>query len=72
MKTLADYSLDELKLIYRTLHAQLPAEPELMDAALLLDLQTWLQGQARKAGVDVSHHAQWAAWLAGRPYLHEV
>jgi hypothetical protein len=72
MKTLADYPLDELKLIYRTLHAQLPTAPDLMDAGLLLDLQTWLQGQARAAGVDVSHHAQWAAWLSGRPFLREV
>lgn len=72
MKTLADYPIDELKRIYRTLHAQLPAQPELMDSALLFDLQTYLQAQARAAGVDVAHHAQWAAWLAGRPYLREV
>lgn len=72
MKTLADYSIDELKLVYVTLHSQLPAQIALMDSELLQDLQTYLQAQARRDGVDVSHHAQWAAWLAGRPFLRQV
>ena len=39
-----------------------------MDSELLQDLQTFLQSQAREAGVDVSVHAQWAAWLNdGKP-----
>lgn len=65
MKTLIDYDLAELKLIYRLLHSHLQAEIDLMDSQLLHDLQRHLQGQARTDGVDVSVHAQWATWLNG-------
>ncbi|OBS09534.1 hypothetical protein [Acidihalobacter prosperus] len=65
MNHLERYPLDELKLIYRTLHAALPENPELMDSVLLEELQGYLQTRAREAGVDVSLHAQWAAWLGG-------
>lgn len=57
------YDLDELKLIYQLLHKQLPMHPALMDSELLHDLQGFLQQAARKDGVDVSLHAQWANWL---------
>jgi hypothetical protein len=68
MKSIDTYELSELKRIYRTLHAQLQQDLELMDSALLSDLQTYLQSQASSAGVDVSVHAQWAAWLNdGKP-----
>ncbi len=68
MKPINEYELSELKLIYRTLHARLQEDFELMDSALLLDLQTHLQTRAGEAGVDVSVHAQWAAWLNdGKP-----
>ncbi len=63
MKSLDEYALGELKLIYRLLHNQLPEQLALMDSQLLHDLQAYLQQQARAAGVDVSHHAEWAAWL---------
>ena len=63
MKSLQDYPLAELKHIYRLLHAQLADNMELMDAQLMEDLQSLLQQRARAEGVDVSHHAQWAAWL---------
>ncbi|MGW8228365.1 MAG: hypothetical protein ACWGOW_05655 [Gammaproteobacteria bacterium] len=63
MKPLDEYALAELKLIYRLLHGQLPEQPALMDSQLLHDLQTYLQQQAREAGVDVSLHGEWAAWL---------
>lgn len=66
-RTLQDYPLDELKLLYRILHAQIPAQPQIMDLELLQDLQTHLQNQARAAGIDVSLHAQWAAWLGSPP-----
>lgn len=72
MKPLNEYDLDELKLIYRLLHSQLQAEIELMDSALLHDLQGHLQTQARADGVDVSVHAQWATWLNGGVHLHAV
>jgi hypothetical protein len=57
------YRLVELKLVYRLLHSQLPEHPALMDSQLLHDLQGYLQQRARKDGVDVSLHAEWAAWL---------
>ena len=63
MPALPQYELQELKLIYRLLQAQLPQHPQLIDSELLQDLQTYLQQQARHDGVDVSHHAQWARWL---------
>lgn len=59
------YALDELKLVYRVLHAALPENPELMDSLLLEELQRELQERATAAGVDISLHAQWAAWLGG-------
>jgi len=68
MKTLEHYKLRDLKRIYRTLHGQLQQDFELMDSELLQDLQTCLQAQAKADGVDVSLHAQWAAWLNdGKP-----
>lgn len=67
MRALDDYPLADLKQLYRLLHASLAENPELMDSELLHDLQTLLQRQARADGVDVSLHAQWAAWLSGTP-----
>jgi hypothetical protein len=63
MTPLDGYPLDELKLIYRLLHSQLPEHMALMDSQMLHDLQTYLQHQASKDGVDVSLHGEWAAWL---------
>jgi len=68
MNNIDAYELSDLKRVYRTLHGQLQQDFELMDSALLQDLQTYLQAQATAAGVDVSLHAQWAAWLNdGKP-----
>jgi len=68
MKSIDAYEVGDLKRIYRTLHGQLQHDFELMDSGLLQDLQTHLQAQATAAGVDVSLHAQWAAWLNdGKP-----
>ncbi len=63
MRTLKEYPVNELKLIYQALHASLPNEPELMDSLLLEDLQRALQERASQDGVDVSTHSQWAGWL---------
>ncbi|RKZ92269.1 MAG: hypothetical protein DRQ43_09230 [Gammaproteobacteria bacterium] len=63
MKTIADYSIIELKLIYGLLHANVQSHFELMDSELLSDLQKHLQITAASEGVDVTHHAQWKAWL---------
>ena len=67
MSALAAYPLADLKLIYRTVHAQLTANTELLDSQLLADLQAYLQQQARAQGVSVTDHAQWDAWL-GNPH----
>jgi len=68
MKSLDQYPPSDLKLIYRTLHAQLQQDFELMDSELLHDLQRWLQARATAEGVDVSVHAEWATWLNdGKP-----
>ena len=68
MKSLDSYELTDLKRIYRTLHMQLQEDFELMDSDLLHDIQTLLQAKAGEQGVDVSIHAEWAAWLNdGKP-----
>lgn len=64
MKNLNEYSLTELKLIYSLLHSQVIEQPALMDSDLLHDLQSFLQSQASLDNVDVSTHAEWAAWLS--------
>ena len=63
MKTITEYSVKELKLIYNLLHASVQSHFELMDSELLSDLQTYLQATATEEGIDVTHHAQWKAWL---------
>lgn len=64
MKNLSEYALSELKLIYSILHTQVLEQPRLMDSDLLHDLQSFLQSQATQENVDVSAHAEWAAWLS--------
>ncbi len=69
MKTIADYSITELKLIYNLLHANVSSHFELMDSELLSDLQKHLQNAASREGIDVTHHAHWQAWLDNQnPY----
>jgi len=63
MKNLVDYDLEDLKLVYRTLHAQLAGNTELIDSQLLHDLQTLLQREAKKQGVSIADHGQWDTWL---------
>ena len=72
MKMLDQYAVNDLKLVYLVLHAKLPGNPVLMDSDLLQDLQTHLQVIAKAAGVDVSHHAQWATWLNNGVVLKSV
>jgi len=54
---------DDAKLVYRVLHAHLRDHLELMDNELFAALQQALQARARQAGVDVTDHAAWDAWL---------
>ena len=63
MKSLTEYPISELKLIYSLLHSQVLEQPALMDSKLLHDLQSFLQSQATQDNIDVSTHAEWAAWL---------
>jgi hypothetical protein len=72
MTSLVQYDLQELKLIYRLLHAQLPQHPQLIDSQLLQELQTYLQQRAHQDGVDISHHAQWARWLEAETLLKGI
>ncbi len=57
------YSLNELKLIYRILHKNLSTNIELMDSDFLSDLQSLLQKKAVADGIDVGDHGAWDAWL---------
>lgn len=63
MKTLADYSDAELKLIYNLLSVQVPVYPELIESYLLRDLQQHLLAQAQAEGIETSSHAAWTEWL---------
>jgi len=63
MKSLTDYPIEELKLIYNILHNQFPTHTELMNSELLQDLQHYLLTKAEASGVEVSQHSGWANWL---------
>lgn len=62
-RALKDYPVTELKLAYRLLHDALLEHPDLLDSALLGDLQDTLQHHARAAGVDATLHGDWDDWL---------
>jgi hypothetical protein len=67
MSSLTAFATDDLKLVYRTLHANLLENEELMDSAFFSELQLWLQTIARVEGIDISDHAAWDAWLGKAP-----
>ncbi|MEE2829842.1 MAG: hypothetical protein VX498_11695 [Myxococcota bacterium] len=71
MSNLASFDASDLKLIYRTLHGALTENLDLMDSDFLSELQTWLRNVAASEGVDTSDHAQWDAWLGGKPVACE-
>jgi hypothetical protein len=58
-----DLSVDEMKLVYRVLHAHLAEHLELMESDFFSALQSALQTRAKAGGVDVTDHAAWDAWL---------
>lgn len=60
---IAAHDLEELKLVYRVLHANLSQHPKLMDTHFLIELQNFLQARAKEDGVDVGHHGAWDTWL---------
>ena len=57
------FELNDLKLVYRVLHANLMAHLELMDSAFFSDLQSHLQRRAGADSIDVADHGAWDAWL---------
>lgn len=59
----ASHTVEELKLVYRVLHAHLTEHLELMDTHFLLELQRFLQDRAIDDGVDPSDHSAWDVWL---------
>jgi hypothetical protein len=59
-------SIEDLKLVYRVLHAHLTEHVELVDSELFSSLQALLQQFAKTDGVDVTDHQAWDAWL-GNP-----
>ena len=61
--TLTAFEPDDLKLVYRSLHAHLMEHVELMDSRFFGELQQHLQALARKEGVDLADHAAWDRWL---------
>ncbi len=66
MNKFAAFDATDLKLIYRSLHASLMDNIELMDSEFLQELQSWLRSVAGSEGVDTSDHAQWDGWLGGK------
>jgi hypothetical protein len=67
MSQLTAFATDDLKNVYRVLHAHLMEHPELMDSAFFAELQTWLQTLAQVDGVDVTDHRAWDLWLKNEP-----
>ncbi len=63
MSVLTAFATTDLKLVYRTLHASLLENQDLMDSAFFSELQLWLQTLARVEGIDIADHGQWDAWL---------
>src|SRR5207248_2129830 len=66
MSHLTAFATEDLKLVYRVLHANLLDQPDLMDSEFLNELQLWLQTLAKIDGVDIGNHARWDAWLASQ------
>ncbi|MBA5867324.1 MAG: hypothetical protein GDA67_11600 [Nitrospira sp. CR1.3] len=64
----AMWDLAQLKSLYRSLLTGLRAEPggDLDESDCLMELQVFLQREAKDEGVDVTHHAVWEAWLGNR------
>lgn len=60
------HSLEELKLVYRVLHARLINSPALMDTHFVIELQNFLHEQCRNDGIDPTDHGAWDAWLGNR------
>ncbi len=72
MNAFASFDVDDLKLVYTTLQAQLLEVEDLVESDFLAGLQDHLRKLATDAGVDTSDHAKWIAWLSekGRSDKH--
>jgi len=60
---LSDHDLDDLKLVFRVLHAGILEHPGIIDSPFMSELQEYLHRQARADGVDTTDHGQWDEWL---------
>lgn len=58
-----DSNIEDVKLIYRTLHRHLADNLDLMDCEFFDALQSALQEKAQAEGVDIGHHGAWDLWL---------
>ena len=58
-----EISVEDMKLVYRILHAHLSEHLELMESPFFAELQSRLQERAKRDGVDVTDHAAWDEWL---------
>lgn len=56
-------NIEDVKLVYRTLHRHLSEHLDLMDCELFDALQGALQKKAQSEGVDIGHHGAWDLWL---------
>ncbi|MEE9240519.1 MAG: hypothetical protein V3U53_04950 [bacterium] len=56
-------SIEDVKLVYRTLHRNLSKHLDLMDCDLFDTFQNALQEKAQGEGVDIGHHTAWDLWL---------
>ena len=72
MKGYESFSIGDLKLVYRILHGQITQQLELMDCGFFDGLQTYLQAEATREGVDLCEHSAWDAWLGGKHTPCEV
>lgn len=56
-------NIEDVKLVYRTLHKHLSENLDLMDCDLFDALQGVLQKKAQSDGVDIGNHSAWDLWL---------
>ena len=57
------FDVDELKLVYVTLHGTLRRVPDLIDSKFLEELQSHLHTLAKIDGIETTNHSQWEKWL---------
>lgn len=60
-------NLEEMKIVYRSIWNDLKASGQLgkdeVASDLLFELQSVLQKEAQREGIDVAIHSEWANWV---------